>query len=247
MAVERISLLGVPLDIVPPEELETQILEVLARPGTKQIIFLTVWDFLKARKKRGDFPSCVRDADLVLPISKSLLKACSKLGKNVPVRYNPFDFTIRLFSILDQYYKTTFFLGAHKKTLQTAERNVRSTFPNLQIVGRYVGYFKNNIEGNVITAIYKASPSLVLVSEGIKEKDCWSYRRRNQFSKSIFLYYHDALGIFSNRIKRVDEEVFRKGKEIRGEIARHPLKVFLIFPYIKFKLLVTWGKLFGEK
>lgn len=244
MAAERIELLGVPIDIVPPEKLETEILEMLAKPGSKQIIFLSIWDFLRARKKRGDFPQCVRSADLVLPTSMSILKGAKFLGKKVPVRYNPFSCTIDIFSILDQHFKSVFFLGAHKKSLQTAERNVRGTFPNLRIVGRYVGYFKQELENDIVEAIYKASPSLVLVSEGIKEKECWSYRRRNRFSSSIFLYYRDALGIFSNRIKRVDEKVFDKGKEIWHEIVHQPFKIFLIFPFLKYKILLCWHKLF---
>ena len=54
MFIERISLIGVPVDICQPENLENEILELLAKPGTKQIIFLSVWDLLKARHK-GDF------------------------------------------------------------------------------------------------------------------------------------------------------------------------------------------------
>lgn len=246
MAAERIDLLGVPIDVLPPEKLENEILELLAKPGTKQIIFLSVWDLLKARKKRGDFSQCVKNADLILPISKSILKGAKKLGKPTPTRYNPFSCTISIFSVLDQYYKTAFFLGAHKKTLQQAERNVKGTFPNLHIVGRYVGYFKQELENDVVEAIYKASPSLVMVGEGIKEKECWSYRRRNLFSSSIFLYYKDALGIFSNRIKRVDENVFEKGREIWWELAHNPMKIFLLFPYVKYKFLLCWYKFFRK-
>lgn len=242
MDFKRIELLGVPVDIVPPENLEKVLLELLERPGTKQIVFLTIWDLLKARKTRGDFSLCIRTADLVLPLSRSILKGAQFLGLDVPVRYNPFDCTIRIFSILDQYYKSVFFLGAHKKSLQQAERNVKGTFQNLHIVGRYVGYFKQDMENDVIEAIYKASPTLVLVSEGIKEKECWSYRRRNRFSSSIFLYYRDAIGIFSNRIKRVDEKVFERGHEIWSEIGHHPLKIFLLFPYLKYKILLCWYK-----
>ena len=64
MAIERINLIGVPIDVCAPENLEAAILELLAKPGTKQIIFLSVWDLLKARRK-NDFSECVKNADLV--------------------------------------------------------------------------------------------------------------------------------------------------------------------------------------
>ena len=80
MSVQRISLIGVPVDVVPPEDLEMTVLELLARPGTKQIVFLSVWDLLRARHK-GEFQNCVRNADLVIPVSKSILSGASFLKK----------------------------------------------------------------------------------------------------------------------------------------------------------------------
>ncbi len=52
MAVERIHLLKIPVDILPPEDMEHEILALLEKPGTKQIVFLSVWDLLKARKNQ---------------------------------------------------------------------------------------------------------------------------------------------------------------------------------------------------
>ena len=143
-------------------------------------------------------------------------------------------------TILDNHFKTLYLLGGQKKVLQKAQGNVRKTFPNLNIVGRYVGYYPRAMEDNIIQAIYKASPSMVLISDGIKEKECWSFNRRNRFSNSIFVYYRDAFEIFSEHRKRIKESTFDKGLEIWNEIIRNPFKVFLIFPYMYYKLLLVW-------
>lgn len=243
MAVQRIKLLGVPVDILRPQDMETEILELLAKPGTKQIVFMSVWDLLKARRK-NDYAQCVREADLVLPVSKSILRGARFLKKEVPVRYNQFTAVISILSVLENHYKSLYLLGGRKKALMAAERNVRSTFPGLQIVGRYVGYYPKAVENDIVQAIFKASPSLALVSDGIREKDCWSYTRRNRFSSSIFLYYRDGIGIFSERIKRVKEKTFERGLEIWSEILHNPLKLFLIFPYIYYIVCLLWYKLF---
>ncbi len=245
MAIKRIEVLGVPVDILQPEELEMTILELLARPGTKQIIFLSIWDLMKARHK-GEFQDCVKNADLVLPVSKSIISGANFLKKNVPVRYNPFTTVINVMSILDNHYKSLYMLGAHKQTLMMAEQNVKDTFPNLKIVGRFNGYYNKLMEPNIIQSIYKTSPALVLLSDGIKDKNCWPYKRRNQFASSIFMYYKDALGIFSKRIKRVSEETFDKGHEIYHEIIRNPLKIFLILPYLKYILSLVWFRIFNN-
>lgn len=242
MALQRIELLGVPVDLCRPEDMEKEILELLATPGTKQIIFLSVWDLLHARKN-NDFTECLNQADLILPISKSILNGASFLHIPVPVRYNPFSAIITILSILENHYKSLYLLGGYKKQLQAAESNVHATFPRLQIVGRYIGNYPDSVEKNVVEAIFKASPSLALLSSGIKEKDVWAYRRRNQFSSSIFLYYKDAVGIFSKRIKRVNDAIFDKGLEVIPEVLHNPLKIFLIFPFLWYNLLLVWYRL----
>jgi len=246
MSIERISLIGVPVDIVSPENLENEILEILAKPGTKQIIFLSIWDLLKARHK-GDFADCVKNADLILPVSKSILKGAKFLKLNVPVRYNPFEAVIQILSILDSHYKSLYLFGSSEKTLAKTERNVRDTFRNLKIIGRYIGYYPKNVEDHIVQAIFKAQPSLVLLSDGIKEKNCWAYRRRNRFSSSIFLYYKDAFGIFSERVRRVSEKTFNKGNEIFVELIHNPFKIFLLFPYLWYKTVLIWYKIRKKK
>ena len=246
MSIKRISLLGVPVDICPPEDLENEILELLAKPGTKQIIFLSIWNLLRARHK-GDYAETVKNADLVIPVSKSILKGARFLKLDVPVRYNPFNAVIQILGILDSHYKSLYLFGSNKKTLSKAEHNIRDTFRNLRIIGRYVGYYPKNVENDIVEAIFKAQPSLVLLSDGIKENNCWAYRRRNRFSSSIFLYYKDAFGIFSERIKRVNEKTFDKGHEIWVEVFHNPFKIFLIIPFIWYDLCLIWYKLFKKK
>ncbi len=242
----RIELLGVPVDVCRPENIEEEIMKILEKPGTKQIVFLTIWDLLKARNKKKDFCDCLRNADLILPISKSILKGARFLKLQVPVRYNPFTAVIQILNTLDRHYKSLYLLGARKKTLQKAEHNVHDTFKGLRIVGRYVGYFPKSSEADVVQAIYKASPSLVILSEGIKEKNLWAYHRREKFSSSIFLYYRDCIGIFAGRIRRVSEKTFDAGHEIWNEIGHSPFKVFLIFPYIRYKMLLLFYRLFRK-
>ncbi|MCR5219035.1 WecB/TagA/CpsF family glycosyltransferase [Treponema sp.] len=245
MAVERIKLLGVGIDICKPEDIEETILNLLDKQGPKQIMFINIWDFLKARGK-SQYAECVRNADLVLPVSKSILMGAKFLKKDIPVRHNPFNALISILSVLEAHYKSLYLLGGRKKTVMTAEKNVRNTFKTLQIVGRCVGYYHKSIEDDVVQAIYKACPSLVLMSEGIKEKDCWSYNRRNKLNSSIFLFYNDAIGIFSDRKKRISEKTFEHGTEFLHELVKKPLHIVLIIPFIFYIIRLVWEKLFNK-
>lgn len=246
MAVQRIEILGVPVDVCQRTELEGKILDLMEKEGPSQIIFLSIWDLLKARGK-NEFADCVRNADLILPISKSILNGARFLKKTVPVRYNPFDATISILGLLENRYKSFYIFGGRKKALVEAEKNVKKTFKTLGVVGRYVGYYKAGAEDGIIEAIRKSSPSLVLLSEGVKGRELWPYHNRDKFTTSIFMYYRDAVGIFGRRIKRINPRTFEKGHEIWNEIIKNPLKLFLLFPYAWYIILLIWVRLFKKE
>jgi N-acetylglucosaminyldiphosphoundecaprenol N-acetyl-beta-D-mannosaminyltransferase len=241
MERQKIRVLNIPIDILPPGTFESAIGELLQKEGPKEIIFLSVWDLLKARGK-NDFAAAVQSADLVIPISKSIVRGAAFLKQPIPERYNPFEAVISILYTLDLRGETLYMLGGRKKTLMEAERNVRATFPNLRIVGRYASYGKS-AESNIILAVRKASPAVVLLSEGIPDKKNWFYRRKSHFNASIFVYYREAVGIFSKTAKRVSNKTFERGMEIWHEIFRNPFKVFLIFPYLRYCLLLVFYRL----
>ena len=242
MEIERIELLGVPVDVCRPAEFEEAIVSLMETDGPKQIVFLSIWDLLKARG-RSEFANAVKHADLILPTSKSIISGAKFLKLPVPTRWNPFDSLVNIMTILENRYKSVYLLGGHKKTLLAAERNVHMTFKGLQIVGRYVGYHPKGEDEAVTEAVRKSSPSLVIMSDGLRDRFCWFHNRRSRFSTSMFLYYPDAISIFSERKAHVKKATFDRGLEFLPEVAKNPLKIFLVLPFLHYKLLLVWKRL----
>ncbi len=240
--IERIRMLGLPIDIVRPEQLEKVVYALVEQPGTKQIVFLSVWDMLKA-KNNAEYHHCIENASLVIPVSKSILSGARFLGKTIPIRYYPFKALVSFLTILENRYRSLYLLGAHPEVLKESEKNIRSTYPGLQIVGRVPGYFSKKNEKDILSAIFKANPSMVLIADGIPSGSRWAYERRNSFGSSIFVYYKDAFSIFSQKKKRLSDASFAAGREVWLEILKNPLKVFLLFPFLWYILLLIGDKL----
>jgi len=244
LAIERIDFLKVPLDIVPPEELESVILDLLSRDEPQHIMLVSLWDVLRARH-RGDFRTMVTKAALVLPTSKSLVRGSHFLKKkHIPVRYQPFSLIIAVLGTLEKYYKSVYLLGAQHRSLLQAERNVRSTFPNLSIVGRFAGYYHKSMERNIQTAIVKSNPSLVIVGDGIPGGQKWINRNRTKLHNGIFIWNSDVIDIFSERKRRISEKTFERGLEFFPLIVKNPLRIFRIFQYIWYNVLLLFYRLF---
>jgi N-acetylglucosaminyldiphosphoundecaprenol N-acetyl-beta-D-mannosaminyltransferase len=223
--------------------MEANILELVKTGKARNIVLLSLWDLLRARRN-GEFRSYVQEAALVIPISKSLIGGARFLSGKTPVRYMPFDIVIRLLDILEKREYTLYLLGGKKSILQKAEKNIRQTFPKLRIVGRYIGRFERQSEATILEAVRKASPSLLLVGKGVRGREKWLARRDAQLSQGLRLWCSDLFDVFAERRKRPSPGVFRRGWEWIGFCFRNPLRIFRIFSYFFYKLLLLFYRLF---
>ena len=140
----RVTLLKIPLDIVKPEELPKIISNLIKEknPPDQQngqnIVLLSLWDLLRARRNK-EYYKYINDAALVIPISKSIVTGLKFLTGQKVYRYMPFKFIVSLLSTFEKQEYPLFLLGGKNKILKKAEKNIRSTFPLIKIIGRYEG------------------------------------------------------------------------------------------------------------
>ncbi|GHV30558.1 UDP-N-acetyl-D-mannosamine transferase [Spirochaetia bacterium] len=249
--VERISVLKVPLDIVPEETLAETIYGLLKADNEgivkgKNIVLLSLWDLLRARGA-NEYRDFVQKAALILPISKSVAGGARFLTGKTPVRYMPFDFIIKLLTILENRELSVYLLGAKPRILKKTEKNLRQTFPKLQIVGRFVGNFKRQDENTILEAIRKASPSLLLIGKGVHGEERWIARNAGHLNAGLRLWCSDIFDVFAERKRRPSRVVFDRGLEWFGYCFQHPLYFFRIFPYFWYKILLLVYRVFKKK
>jgi len=246
----RIILLKVPMDIVKPEELPDIITSLIQQEKSssdhskkKDIVLLSLWDLLRARRN-SEYREYLFNAIMVIPISKSLLIGAKFLTGVKLYRYMPFNFVISLLSILEKMEYPLFLLGGKNQILKKAEKNIRSTFPRLKIVGRYEGKIRKHEEAAVIEAIRKSSPSLLLAGKGIRAEELWIARNSLSLNSGFRLWCSDLFEVFAEKRRRPSDAVFEKGLEGIGYCLRNPFKLFRIFAFLRYNLLLLLYKIF---
>jgi N-acetylglucosaminyldiphosphoundecaprenol N-acetyl-beta-D-mannosaminyltransferase len=242
---ERISLLKIPLDIVPQEQLPDIIFNLLKSQKGGNIVLLSLWDLLRARRN-GEYRAYVSSASLVIPISKSLVGGARFLTGKTPVRYMPFDFVVNVLTLLEKREFSLYLLGGKHRTLKKAEKNIRQTFPQLRVVGRHVGVIKRQDEAALLQAIHKAAPSLLLVGKGVHGRERWIARTSPSLNQGFRLWCSDLFDVFAERKKRPSRAVFDRGFEWIGFCFQRPLRFFRIFLYFYYKLLLLIYRLFNR-
>ncbi|MDR0628381.1 MAG: WecB/TagA/CpsF family glycosyltransferase [Treponema sp.] len=240
---ERLSLLKVPVDTIGLEHLGDIIRTLLDSGGGKNIVLLSLWDLLRARRNK-EYRAYVFSAALVIPISKSLVGGARFVGNKQVPRYMPFDFVVKLLASLEERELSLYLLGGKLRTLKKAEKNIRQTFPRLRIVGRYVGSFKKSQEHSILEAIRKASPSLLLVGKGIAGGEQWIAKHDALLPGGLRLWCSDLYEIFAEQRKHPSRYSFDHGLEWIGFCLQKPIRVFKVFPYLYYKSLLLVYRLF---
>jgi N-acetylglucosaminyldiphosphoundecaprenol N-acetyl-beta-D-mannosaminyltransferase len=240
---QRVTFLKIPIDIVTPDKLSDVIYALLKEKKEHNIVLLSLWDLLRARTN-GDYRYYVSRASLVIPISKSIVKGIKFLTKKKAYRYMPFDFIISMLTTLENRELSCYLLGGKNKVLQKTEKNIRQTFPRLHIVGRSTGYYKRNDEINIIKAIKKSSPSLLLVGKGVRGRERWIAKNNLSLGDGMRLWCSDIFDVFAEKKKHPSRNAFDKGLDWLGHCFQSPWKFFRIFAYLFYNFLLLFYKIF---
>ena len=239
--LRRISILGVPVDVVPDESLD-EILESFEDGRNHQIVLLSVWDLMRARS-RVEYRTMIAGASLVVPISPSIVKAARFLKRTEPRRHQPFEFVIRVLGILERRGKSAYLLGGSPRIVLTAEANLKSTYPGLRLVGRHAGGYPKQRESAIVEAVRKASPTLLLVGKGVAGGERWIPRNLPAFPSGIYLWCSDIFWTFAHVKPRPSPALSTRGIEWMHHFLRRPWTIGRAAVFALFKLLVLFERL----
>lgn len=241
--VKRIKLLDVPIDSIDPDVTAKVVEELLDNGQQNQVVFLSLRGLLRARHD-PEFLRCLRDAALVLPVSLPLVRGARFLGTSPLSLFNVFEHIIRILSVIEKAKGSVYMLGSRKKVLEVAEDNLLGSFHGIRVVGRYYGFFPKQVEGDIVTAIKKSSPSLLLVGTGVPGKDKWILRRKRDMNPGISLWAGNCFEIFAGQEKQTSRKLHAVGLGILSGIGRRPWRLAAIFPYLYYLILLLGYKIF---
>jgi N-acetylglucosaminyldiphosphoundecaprenol N-acetyl-beta-D-mannosaminyltransferase len=241
-AVRRIRFLDVPVDCADPED-TLRLLDRLATDGDRHhIVLLTVRKLMRARRD-ALYYRYVSKAGLILPVSRGIVHGARFQKKGELPRYEPFDFVIRMLTLAEEKGRSVYLLGARKDDLLQAERNLRTSFPGLRIIGRYSGRFRRQEGKAVVMAIRKSAPGFLLVGSGVPGGETWIASMQKELAPGVAVWVDDCFEIFAGRRRRVRRELFERGAESLPDILRRPWRWLRLLSFFYFKFLVLWFRI----
>lgn len=242
--VNRIKVLGVPVDVIDPEEAVREVERLLDSGQHHQIALLSVRDLLRARRD-GELARTLRDAALVLPVSAGVVRGARFMKAGSPSLFSTFDFVIRLLSLVERLKGSVYLLGGTKEVIETAEVNLRGSFHGIRVVGRYNGFFPRSMEADIVTAIKKSAPTLLLAGTGLPGREAWLQRHRRELAPGVSLWAGNCFEIFAGTERQPSQRLRRAGLAGLAGFWRRPWRVVLALPHLWYWMLLAARRLFG--
>lgn len=206
-SLKRVSLLGVPVDIIDDSKFDEIIYQIQDCEKHEQIRFLSYTDFIKAIFSK-EMKSRLKSCALIITTSRRVSSATRFIHKTSTPRYNQFTFIIKLLGYIEKKGGSIYIIGGRKKDLLKTESNLRTSFPGLSFVGRFAGFYHKHHEKNLIEAVRKASPSLLLTGVGLKSKDNWLYKNKEKLNNGLCIFTRECFQIFSGKGSSRDIPLF---------------------------------------
>jgi len=238
----RIRVVGVPVHIVAPSEVDTIIVQALQGEKPFQIVFLRLWDLMRAKWNR-EYKRMLEQAGLVLPVSRAILFGARFQQKRLPIRYSPFDFLIRTLAMLERHGRSLYVLGGNPRDLKRVDGNLRQTFPGIRVLGRYIGTYPKAHHESILTALRKASPDFTFIGPGPAERERWVARNRAFLPSGIYLWSEEVFDILADKRRRIPREAFERGTDSVVEGFQRPWRVLRLPVYAFYVLLLLYHRM----
>ena len=113
--------------------------------------------------------------------------------------YQPLKALALFLSALEQRRGSVFLVGGNLATLQKAEMNLRSTFPEIRVVGRATGDYDGEDEMVIMRALQKAAPDMTIVGSMAKDAELWVARHMRYTRAGIFFCENPIIGTLAGR------------------------------------------------
>ncbi len=154
------------------------------------------------------------------------------------------DLFNRLIPLAAQRGWRVFLLGASGKSSELAAQNLQRQYPNLRIVGRQDGFFKD--DADVVRQINQASPDVLLVAMGSPRQEIWITKNMPDINARFFMGIGGSLDVAAGLSSRARSWLRRLGLEFFYQLLTQPWRWRRQIVYVPFIMKVFRQKLTGR-
>jgi N-acetylglucosaminyldiphosphoundecaprenol N-acetyl-beta-D-mannosaminyltransferase len=235
----RVSVAGVPIDIVTESEVIQRVMTFVAGVECRQIVTANPLMILAAEKD-PPLRAAFDGADLVVPDSVGVQWAARLQGRRL-TKISGIDLMDTLCAQAAKHGWRVFFLGAAPGVAETAANILAKRHGGLRVVGTHHGYFINGkSEEEVIELIAKTTPDLLFVALSTPFQDGWIHKNRARLGAKVSMGVGGSFDVISGRLRRAPAWMRSAHLEWLFRLIQEPFRFSRMLPLPLFVLKVSF-------
>ena len=232
--MNRIKILGVPVDILTMDRALTWVDEAIKNQTPHQII-TTNPEMIMMAQEDDEFFQIMQRAELIIPDGIGVVMAARHLFKvEVPERVTGFDISTNLLKRgVDRDY-SFYLLGGAPGIAEQAKENLKKRFPGLNIVGTHHGYLNQENRSTVINDIKESETDILLVGMGAPRQDKFIDQNKERLGVPISIGIGGSIDIWAGVKERAPEMMQKLHLEWFYRLAKEPTRFMRMLALPKF-------------
>ncbi|EGL82043.1 glycosyl transferase, WecB/TagA/CpsF family [Caldalkalibacillus thermarum TA2.A1] len=200
---EQVNILGTLFHNKTMSETVNMVMSMLRqdREETAHIITANP-EMLMIARSEPTLQEVLAHADIITPDGIGIVWASRILNTPIKERVAGYDLLHNLCEQTNYYPFSVFLLGAKEEVNKKAAENLSKLYPNLKIVGRKNGYFKETETDHIVEEVNKASPDLLLVALGVPKQELWIYQNKKRLNAKVAIGVGGSFDVLAGYIKR---------------------------------------------
>jgi N-acetylglucosaminyldiphosphoundecaprenol N-acetyl-beta-D-mannosaminyltransferase len=206
---ERVSLLGLPLDLVDLEGAVNILRGWVRDPARTRTVITLNPEIVVQSEMDAPLRESIQGADLVTADGVGIVWAVKqRLKRSVPGRTTGVDLALKLMELEGQNLRV-YFLGARPGVAERAAQNSAQRF-KIQVAGVRDGYFKPEELENIVREVHESKADLLLTALGAGRQETFNHTHR---PARVSIGVGGTLDVLAGEVERAPEWTSKLGIE----------------------------------
>jgi N-acetylglucosaminyldiphosphoundecaprenol N-acetyl-beta-D-mannosaminyltransferase len=248
MSSQRRTLLGVPVDLWPREEVISRV-EAGVDSLTPRTLFAVNPEKIVRSQKDGELLSALREADFLIPDGIGVILGLKLIyGKEIgPVaRVTGIDLMRSLLDSADRRTMKVFLFGGSAQVNRKAAGIISSRYPGLIVAGKEHGYISEDRYEELVQKINSLDIDILFVGLGSPKQEIWIQRRKNKLRAKICMGVGGSLDVIAGKATWAPKWIQRAGLEWLYRLIREPGRIRRQMALPQFALELLKEKITGK-
>lgn len=192
----------------------------------------------------------LNSADLSIADGIGLIYGSKMRGKPLKERVTGFDVSMELLNIAEEEGYSVYLLGTKPEVVEKAYENLKSTRPELNVIGYHHGYFKGTHLGmaghdeeiEVIDEINRLKPDIIFLGLGYPKQELWIEENAKKLNSKLIIGNGGVIDIIAGKVKRAPDIFIKLNLEWFYRLISDPSRIKRQVAIPKFLISVMLDK-----